>query len=38
MDPLDIVEDDIDLYSDDENPKDKKITNKIIDYTLRKKN
>jgi hypothetical protein len=32
MDPLDIEEDVTDLYSDDENPKEKKIANKIIDY------
>jgi hypothetical protein len=31
---LDITEDDIDIYSDDENPKEKKIVNKIIDYIL----
>jgi hypothetical protein len=31
------MEDDTDLYSDDENPKEKKIANKIIDYTLGKR-
>jgi hypothetical protein len=37
MDPLDITEDDTDLYLDDENPKEKKIANKIIDYSLGKR-
>jgi hypothetical protein len=37
MDPLDMTEDDTDLYSDDENPKEKKIANKIIDYSLGKR-
>jgi hypothetical protein len=32
-DPLDMIEDD----SDDENPKEKKIANKIIDYSLGKR-
>jgi hypothetical protein len=27
----------VDIYSDDENPKIKKIANKMIDYTLDKK-
>jgi hypothetical protein len=35
--PLDIAEDDTDLYSDDENLKEKKIVNKFIDYILGKK-
>jgi hypothetical protein len=35
-DPLDIA-DDTDIYSDDENPKVKKIANKIVDYTLENK-
>jgi hypothetical protein len=30
-DPLDITEDDTDIYSDEENPREKKIANKIID-------
>jgi hypothetical protein len=30
-------EDDTDLYSDDKNPKEKKIANKIIDYSLGKR-
>jgi hypothetical protein len=38
MDPLDMTEDDTDLYSDEENPKEKKIANKIIDYSLLNKN
>jgi hypothetical protein len=33
-DPLDLAEEDTDIYSDDE--KRKKIVNKIIDYTLGK--
>jgi hypothetical protein len=33
-DPLDIAEDDTDIYSDDENPKVKKLAYKIIDYAL----
>jgi hypothetical protein len=36
-DRLDIAEDDTDIYSDDENPKEKKTANKIVDYTLGKK-
>jgi hypothetical protein len=35
--PLDIAENDTDIYSDDENPKVKKVANKIIDYTLKNK-
>jgi hypothetical protein len=34
QDPLDIADDDTDIYSDDENLKVKKIANKIVDYTL----
>jgi hypothetical protein len=37
MDFLDITENDTDIYSDDENPKEKKIPNKIIDYSLEKR-
>jgi hypothetical protein len=37
MDPLDMTGDDTDIYSDDENPKEKKIANKIIDYSLGKR-
>jgi hypothetical protein len=37
LDPLDITENDTDIYSDDENPKEKKIANKTVDYTLGKK-
>jgi hypothetical protein len=37
MDPLDMTEDDTDIYSDEENPKEKKILNKIMDYSLRKR-
>jgi hypothetical protein len=33
-DSLDIAKDDTDIYSNDENPKEKKIANKIINYTL----
>jgi hypothetical protein len=36
-DPLDIANEDTEIYSDDENPKGKKIANKIIDYTLGKR-
>jgi hypothetical protein len=35
---LDTAEEDTDIYSDDENPKRKKIKNKIVDYTLGKEN
>jgi hypothetical protein len=37
-DPFDVADDDTDIYSDEENPKAKKIANKMIDYTLDKKN
>jgi hypothetical protein len=36
-DPLDMADDDTDIYSDDKNPRVKKIVNKIVDYTLDKK-
>jgi hypothetical protein len=36
-DPFDVADDDLDIYSDDENPKAKKIANKMVDYTLDKK-
>jgi hypothetical protein len=36
-DPLDLTEDDTDIYSDEENPKEKKIANKMVDYSLEKK-
>jgi hypothetical protein len=36
-DPFDIADDDTNIYSDDKNPKVKKIANKIMDYTLDKK-
>jgi hypothetical protein len=35
-DPLDIADEDTDIYSDKENPKTKKIANKMVDYTLDK--
>jgi hypothetical protein len=35
-DPFDVVEDDTDIHSDEENTKAKKIVNKMIDYTLNK--
>jgi hypothetical protein len=31
---VNIAEDDINFYSDDESPKEKKIACKIVDYTL----
>jgi hypothetical protein len=34
---LNIAEEDTEIYYDDENSKGKKITNRIIDYTLRKR-
>jgi hypothetical protein len=34
---LDMTEDDTDIYFDDENQKEKKIANKIIDYSLGKR-
>jgi hypothetical protein len=37
MDPLDMTQDDTDIYSDEENPKENKIANKIIDYSLGKR-
>jgi hypothetical protein len=33
---LDIADEDTDIYSDEENPKAKKIANKMVDYTLDK--
>jgi hypothetical protein len=33
-DPLDVADDDMDIYSDEENPEVKKIANKMVDYTL----
>jgi hypothetical protein len=36
-DPLDIAEEDTEIYSGDENPKGKKIANKTVDYTLIKR-
>jgi hypothetical protein len=36
-DPVNVAEDDTDLYSDDKNPKKRKIANKIVDYALGKK-
>jgi hypothetical protein len=36
-DPFDVADDDMDMYSDDDNPKAKKIANKMVDYTLDKK-
>jgi hypothetical protein len=36
-DPFDVADDDTDIYSDDDNPKAKKIANKMVDYTLNKK-
>jgi hypothetical protein len=36
-DPFDVADDDTDIYSDDENPKIKKIANKMVDHTLDKK-
>jgi hypothetical protein len=36
-DPVDITEDDTDIYSDEENPREKKIANKVVDYSLGKK-
>jgi hypothetical protein len=35
-DPFDIADDNTDIYSDEENPKAKKIANKMVDYTLDK--
>jgi hypothetical protein len=32
MDPLNIAEEDTEIYSDNKNPKGKKIANKIVDY------
>jgi hypothetical protein len=32
-----LKEEDIDLYSDSDNPKEKKVVNKLIDYTLGKR-
>jgi hypothetical protein len=32
-----MTEDDTDIYSDEENPKEKKIANKNIDYSLGKR-
>jgi hypothetical protein len=32
-----MTEDDTDIYSDEENPREKRIANKIIDYSLGKK-
>jgi hypothetical protein len=37
-DPFDVADDDTNIYSDSENPKAKKIANKMVDYTLNKKN
>jgi hypothetical protein len=36
MNPLHIVDEDTKIFSDDENPKEKKISNKIINYILGK--
>jgi hypothetical protein len=36
-DPLDVADNDTDIYSDNKNPKVKKIANKMVDYTLDKK-
>jgi hypothetical protein len=35
-DPVDLVEEDTDVYSDKDNPKAEKIANKMVDYTLNK--
>jgi hypothetical protein len=35
-DPVDLIEEDTDIYSDEDNPKAKKIANKMISFTFDK--